>query len=197
MGGKSAMAHKQEGKGYAEKKLPLVHWAWRHQQARIIVGVVVDPAMDSISAGWYLVFSEVVRQTPADDGRRARHLRQAPRSWLQNAGRGGFDMELIRLTGVDEAVAWLRAARATEMVTDSRKLQEHSAFVAWPGYATGGRKHDGTPRSTRARLALWWKTRAWTPSGSRTRAWLRVYGLKSAGASLRPPLWRAHPHPEG
>ena len=87
-------------------------------------------------------------------------------------------MELMRLTGVDEAVAWLRKQGATEMVTDSRKLQEHSAFVAWPGYATDGRKHVNAALDQGAACALV-EDKGVDAFGFEDSRVASVYGLKS------------------
>jgi UDP-N-acetylmuramoyl-L-alanyl-D-glutamate--2,6-diaminopimelate ligase len=50
---------------------------------------------------------------------------------------------LQRLMSADEAVQWLRARGVTGpsgLVTDSRALKAGDAFVAWPGWATDGRR---------------------------------------------------------
>jgi UDP-N-acetylmuramyl tripeptide synthase len=49
----------------------------------------------------------------------------------------------MSLTSTSSAVAWLRERGATELVTDSRKVQlsngGKTAFIAWPGAAVDGR----------------------------------------------------------
>jgi UDP-N-acetylmuramyl-tripeptide synthetase len=49
----------------------------------------------------------------------------------------------VSLTSISSAVAWLRELGATELVTDSRKVQPinggKTAFIAWPGAAVDGR----------------------------------------------------------
>lgn len=41
----------------------------------------------------------------------------------------------------DEAAAWLQAAQASRLQTDSRYVQAHEAFIAWPGAAHDARKY--------------------------------------------------------
>lgn len=40
-----------------------------------------------------------------------------------------------------ELVAWLRAQGATDLVPDSRQVRPGTAFIAWPGAATDGRRY--------------------------------------------------------
>jgi len=48
---------------------------------------------------------------------------------------------LQRLDSAQAAVAWLRACGATALRTDSRAVGAGDAFVAWPGWATDGRRY--------------------------------------------------------
>ena len=41
----------------------------------------------------------------------------------------------------DEAAAWLQSMQATRLQTDSRQLQAHEAFIAWPGAAHDARRY--------------------------------------------------------
>lgn len=41
----------------------------------------------------------------------------------------------------DEAAVWLQSMQATRLQTDSRQLQAHEAFVAWPGAAHDARRY--------------------------------------------------------
>ncbi|MFO1293887.1 MAG: UDP-N-acetylmuramoyl-L-alanyl-D-glutamate--2,6-diaminopimelate ligase [Rubrivivax sp.] len=47
---------------------------------------------------------------------------------------------LQRLASTDAALGWLRARGATALRTDSRRLRAGEAFVAWPGWASDGRR---------------------------------------------------------
>jgi len=49
-------------------------------------------------------------------------------------------MPLLHLATVEEALAWLQAQGAQRLCADSRHVQVGSAFIAWPGYATDGRR---------------------------------------------------------
>ncbi|MFY7941692.1 MAG: Mur ligase domain-containing protein, partial [Burkholderiaceae bacterium] len=49
-------------------------------------------------------------------------------------------MALLHLATVEEALAWLQAQGAARLCADSRQVQAGSAFIAWPGYATDGRR---------------------------------------------------------
>ena len=49
-------------------------------------------------------------------------------------------MALLHLATVEEALAWLQAQGARRICADSRRAQAGSAFIAWPGYATDGRR---------------------------------------------------------
>ncbi len=46
-----------------------------------------------------------------------------------------------RLDSPAAALRWLRARGASALRTDSRRLRAGEAFVAWPGWATDGRRH--------------------------------------------------------
>jgi UDP-N-acetylmuramoyl-L-alanyl-D-glutamate--2,6-diaminopimelate ligase len=45
---------------------------------------------------------------------------------------------------VPEALAWLAARRAASIATDSRRVREGDAFIAWPGGTLDGRQFVGT-----------------------------------------------------
>jgi len=47
---------------------------------------------------------------------------------------------LQRLASTDAALGWLRARGASALCTDSRRLRAGEAFVAWPGWASDGRR---------------------------------------------------------
>jgi UDP-N-acetylmuramyl-tripeptide synthetase len=49
-------------------------------------------------------------------------------------------MALSHLSSVEEALVWLQARGAARLCADSRRVQVGSAFIAWPGYATDGRR---------------------------------------------------------
>jgi UDP-N-acetylmuramoyl-L-alanyl-D-glutamate--2,6-diaminopimelate ligase len=49
-------------------------------------------------------------------------------------------MALARLDSPEAAVRWLRGTTTGTLRTDSRDVQRGDAFVAWPGYATDGRR---------------------------------------------------------
>ena len=49
-------------------------------------------------------------------------------------------MALLHLATIEEALAWLQAQGAERLCADSRSVQAGSAFIAWPGYATDGRR---------------------------------------------------------
>jgi UDP-N-acetylmuramoyl-L-alanyl-D-glutamate--2,6-diaminopimelate ligase len=49
-------------------------------------------------------------------------------------------MALARLDSPEAAVRWLRGTATGTLRTDSRDVQRGDAFVAWPGYATDGRR---------------------------------------------------------
>ena len=41
----------------------------------------------------------------------------------------------------DEAAAWMQGLQAARLQTDSRHVQPHEAFIAWPGAAHDARKY--------------------------------------------------------
>ena len=47
---------------------------------------------------------------------------------------------LRQLPSVDAALAWLGERGVRALTTDSRRVQRGDAFIAWPGYATDGRR---------------------------------------------------------
>ncbi len=49
-------------------------------------------------------------------------------------------MPLLHLATVEDALAWLQVRGAQRICADSRRVQAGSAFIAWPGYATDGRR---------------------------------------------------------
>ena len=55
-------------------------------------------------------------------------------------------MALLHLATIEEALAWLQAQGAERLCADSRSVQAGSAFIAWPGYATDGRRFVGLRR---------------------------------------------------
>ena len=152
VGGKSGTAYKQEGTGYATKK----YRAWFVGMApiahpRIIVAVMVDEP----TAGKYFggdvaapVFSEVVQQTLRmmgvppdldvkpqivsrdDAGRRGELLMAAadPPAW-----RGSIRARR-RMPG------WLLRRRAPLSSPTAARVGAGDAFIAWPGYASDGRR---------------------------------------------------------
>jgi UDP-N-acetylmuramyl pentapeptide synthase len=48
---------------------------------------------------------------------------------------------MLALPDVAGALAWLRQQGARHLQCDSRKVQAGDAFVAWPGFATDGRRY--------------------------------------------------------
>ncbi len=49
-------------------------------------------------------------------------------------------MAVHTLTSVNEALAWLQQRGVQQLCADSRQVRVGSAFIAWPGYATDGRR---------------------------------------------------------
>ena len=49
-------------------------------------------------------------------------------------------MAPLHLTTVEEALSWLQAQGTVRLCDDSRHVLAGSAFIAWPGYATDGRR---------------------------------------------------------
>jgi UDP-N-acetylmuramyl-tripeptide synthetase len=49
-------------------------------------------------------------------------------------------MELRHLSALDDVLVWFQARGVRSLCADSRHAQAGSAFIAWPGYATDGRR---------------------------------------------------------
>lgn len=61
---------------------------------------------------------------------------------------------LPHLSGIDEALAWLHARGVRRLCPDSRRIQPGDAFVAWPGFASDGRRHVASALAAGAVAAL-------------------------------------------
>ena len=161
VGGKTGTAHKQEGKGYADKKYRGFFVGMAPvDKPRIVVAVMIDEP----SGGKYFggdvaapVFSATVQQTPAHAGRAARHERQA----ADRGASGGGVVLMLELHSPQEAAAVAaRAASPARCIATAARSGAGDGFIAWPGAATDGRKHvpaalaqgaDGLPGGARGR----------------------------------------------
>lgn len=48
--------------------------------------------------------------------------------------------QVLRLSGVEAALVWLQTRGVQRLQCDSRRVQPGDAFIAWPGFATDGRR---------------------------------------------------------
>lgn len=48
--------------------------------------------------------------------------------------------QVLHLSGVEAALAWLQTRGVQRLQCDSRRVQPGDAFIAWPGFATDGRR---------------------------------------------------------
>jgi len=61
---------------------------------------------------------------------------------------------LRQLPSVDAALAWLGERGVRALTTDSRRVQRGDAFIAWPGYASDGRRFVGSALAAGANACL-------------------------------------------
>ena len=141
VGGKTGTAHKQEGRGYADKKYrgffvgiaPI-------ENPRIVVAVIIDEPNNGKYFGGLVaapVFSDTVQQT-------LRMLGVQPDMSVKpqivaEAVRG--ELLMRQLHTPSEAAQWLHSRVTGSLQTDSRQVQPGDGFIAWPGAATDARQH--------------------------------------------------------
>jgi hypothetical protein len=156
VGGKTGTARKQEGKGYANKYRAWFVGLAPVSNPRIVVAVMVDEPSKGVYFGGDVaapVFSQVVQQTlrmmgvPPDIDVKPRHRGQAgaPPSWRASDAPPSGSRPRGPCAGRPMRPGWSRrgalCARARRHLrTDSRRVRAGDAFIAWPGYATDGRR---------------------------------------------------------
>ncbi|MEY4755050.1 MAG: hypothetical protein RJA44_2725, partial [Pseudomonadota bacterium] len=99
-------------------------------------------------------------------------------------------MALTLLPDAAAALAWLRQRGATDLQTDSRRLQSGDAFIAWPGHAQDGRRFAVAALQAGAAAVLVEAegVEAWAFDDARIAA---LPGLKAATGLIADGWWQA------
>ena len=168
VGGKTGTAHKQEGKGYASNK----YRSWfvgiaPISNPRIVVAVMVDEPSNGMYYGGDVaapVFSQVVQQTlrmlgvPPDIDVKpqivANGMPASAGELLMRARARSHSNHPKRRS----ALAAQRAASPAPCAATAARCAPGDAFIAWPGYATDGRRFVAG-RARRRRDARAWSKR--------------------------------------
>lgn len=89
---------------------------------------------------------------------------------------------VLRLSSVDEALAWLRTVQVRALQCDSRRVQPGDAFIAWPGFATDGRRFVLPALASGARACLV------EADGLEASDWPAQWAAAWAGQTQPPPV---------